>query len=263
MLVSPLRHHLGSSSGVVAGYHPHAIETGQKAAALANGLLVGVDLCDVGQLGAGQAQQLVADAQPGGPDHRQFVVLEQLVYRPDGAVGAVLNGQHAELAKARLHGGGHRLEGLHVHDVAPGQQAVTGHLGVGALHALAGHQSRLGEHLAASGQGGLHLGLHLGGSVDQLRLPGPGQLEEGGEEVIGVALLVTGLGCYLGKNFALALLVQNGQMVLVLVGGHFLGQGHPLQEQIQQLVVHGVDFRANLRKFHDYPPIINLAARRR
>ena len=80
--------------------------------------------------------------------------------------------------------------------------------------------------------------------------------------MIGVALLVTGLGCYLGKNFALALLVQNGQMVLVLVGRDLLGQLHTLKKELQELIVHGVDAGADLRKFHDVPPIINLTARR-
>ena len=37
----------------------------------------------------------------------------------------------------------------------------------------------------------------------------------------------------------------------------------PPVKQLQQLLVHGVDFGANLRKFHDFPPIINPAVQRR
>ena len=263
MAVAPLRHHLGGHGGVVAGDDPDAVEAVQELAALADGLLVGVDLRDVLHLHAGQGQQLVADAQPGGADDGQIVVLEQLIHRPDGAVGAVLDGQHAELTQARLHGGHHRLEGLDIDDVATGQQPVAGNLGVGTLHALAGHQARLGEHLVHVCQGGLDLGAHTGGGGDQLRLPGPGQLKQGGEQVIGKTLLFPGLLGDLGQDGPLPLLVQDGEMVLVLIGGHLLGQVHALQEQVQQLVVHRVDLLANLRKFHDFPPIVSLAKRRR
>ena len=41
--------------------------------------------------------------------------------------------------------------------------------------------------------------------------------------------------------------------MLILVGGHFLRQGHALQEQLQELFVNSVDFFANLRKFHGAP----------
>ena len=219
---------------------------------------MGVDLGDVLHFHTGQSQQLVADAQPGGAHHGQLAVLQQVVHRTDRAVGAVFNGKHAKLAQARLHGGHHGVEGLDVHDVAPGQDAVAGHLAVGALHALAGHQARLGKHRVSGGQGGLHLGSHLGGGIDQFRLPGPGQLKQGGIQVIGVTLLVPGLLCDLGQDLSLPLLVQNGEMMLVFIGGHFLGQVHTLQEKLQQLVVHGVDFRADLRKFHGFPPKVSL-----
>ena len=64
--------------------------------------------------------------------------------------------------------------------------------------------------------------------------------------MIGVALLVAGLGCYLGKNFALALLVQNGQMVLVLVGRDLLGQLHTLKKELQELIVYGASIRVRI-----------------
>ena len=218
---------------------------------------MGVDLRDVVHFHAGQGQQFMADAQAGGADDGELFPLDEVVNSPDGAVGAVFNGHHAELAQAGLHGGEHGLKALDVHDVAPGQQAVTGHLGIGALHALAGHQACLGEHLAAGGERSLHLRLHLGGGGDELRLTGAGQLENGGEQVVGKALPVAGLLRHLGQDLPLPLLVQNGLVVLVLIGGHLFGQVHPLQKQVQQLVVHGIDLFPNLRKFHDYPPIIN------
>ena len=262
MAVALLRHHLGGHGGVVAGDDTDAVEAVQELATLADGLLVGVDLRDVLHLHAGQRQQLVPDAQPGGPDDGEVMVLQQLVHRPDGAVGAVLNGQHTEPAQAGLHSGHHSLEGLHIHDVAPGQQPVTGHLGVGPLHALTGHQARLGKDRGTGLQRGADLGGHLGGGGDQLCLPGPGQLEQGGEQVVGIPLPLPGFLRHLGQDGPLPLFVQNGQMVRILVGSHLVGQVHALQEQVQQLLVHCVDLLANLRKFHDVPPIINLTARR-
>ena len=224
---------------------------------------MGVNLRDVVHLHAGQSQQLVADAKAGGADDGELLALDQIVDGADGAVGAVFDGHHAEAAQAGLHGGEYRLKALDVDDVAPGHDAVAGHLGVGALHALAGHQPRLGEHLAAGGQGSLHLGGHPGGSGDELGLPGAGQLHQRGEQVIGVALLIAGAFRDLGQDFPFPLLVQNGEMVLVFVGGDGLGQLHALQKQRQQLLIHGVDLFANLRKFHDFPPTVNLTARRR
>ena len=150
----------------------------------------------------------MADAKAGGADDGEVVVLQQLVDRTDGAVGAVFNGQHAELTKAGLHSGNHGVEGLHIHDVAPGQDAVAGHLGVGTLHALAGNQAFLREEGGACSQRGLHLGGNLSGGGEQLCLAGAGKLKEGGVEVVGVALpSVSGLFGDLGQNGTLPLLV--------------------------------------------------------
>ena len=186
------------------------------------------------------------------------MVLQQFIDRTDRAVGAVFNGQHAEFAKAGLHRGDHGLEGLDIDDVAPGQQTVAGHLGVGALYALAGHKACLGEHRAAGLQRGLDLSLHPGGGTDELGLSGAGQLEEGGKEMVSVAFLLSGLFRHPGQDCPLPFLVEDGQMMLVFIGGHFLRQGHALQEQLQELVVNGVNFFSNFRKFHDAPPIKDL-----
>ncbi len=214
-------------------------------------------------LHAGQRQQLVPDAQPGGPDDGEVVVLQQLVHRPDGAVGAVLNGQHTEPAQAGLHSGHHSLEGLHIHDVAPG--AAAGHRPPGSWPpprpdrppGPSGERPRYRPPERRADLGG-----HLGGGGDQLCLPGPGQLEQGGEQVVGIPLPLPGFLRHLGQDGPLPFFVQNGQMVRILVGSHLVGQVHALQEQVQQLLVHCVDLLSNLRKFHDVPPIINLTARR-
>ena len=252
--VLPLGHHLGRGGGVVAGDHAHAGQTVQKAGALADGLRMGVDLRQLLRLCPGQAQQLVPDAQTGAAHDGQVLALEQVVHCADGAVGAVFDGQHAELAQAGLHRRGHGLKALDVHDVAPGQQPVARGLRVGALHALTGHKAGLGEHAAARREGRLHLRGHVGGGVHQLRLPRAGEVEQGGEQVIGVALLVARLRRDLGEDLTLPLAVADGQALLVLGGGHVLGQRHPGQEELEQLLVHCVDLFTNLRKFHGCSP---------
>ena len=189
---APFRHLLCRQSGVAAGNDPDAGKPPQKAGALADGLLVGVDFGNLLLLYPRQGQQLVADTKAGGAHHAQVVLLEELIYRPHRAVGAVFDGQHPKLAEAGFHRGGHRLKALDIDDTPPGEQPVAGHLGVGPLHPLAGHHPRLWEQLAASGKGGLYPRAHLGGCVNQLRLAGTGQLKKGGIEVIGVLLLIPG-----------------------------------------------------------------------
>ena len=76
--------------------------------------------------------------------------------------------------------------------------------------------------------------------------------------MVGIAFLLPGLLRHPGQHRPLPLLVEDGQVVLIFIGGHFLRQGHALQEQLQELVVNGVDFFANLRKFHGAPPIKDL-----
>ena len=102
------------------------------------------------------------------------------------------------------------------------------------------------------------MGSAPGGGGDQFGLPGPGQFEEGGKEVVGIALPLTGLFGDLGQHGPLPLPVQNGQVVFILIGGDLIGQIHPLEEELQELVVHLVNVLANFRKFHDCPPIVSL-----
>ncbi|MPM27268.1 hypothetical protein SDC9_73778 [bioreactor metagenome] len=250
MRVLPLRHQLGGGGGVVAGNHPHAGKALQKMAALADGLRVGIDFRQLVGLCAGKAQQLVADAQPGAAHNGQATALKQIVHSPDGAVGAVFNGQHAEPAQAGLHGGNHRFKALHVDDGAPGQQMVTGGLRVGALHALTGHKASLGKDLGSRRERRPHLRRHLRGRAEQLRLPGAGEVEQRGEKLMGVALLVSRFRCHPGEDFPLPCTVGDGQALLVFGGGHMFGKLHAPQKELQQLLIHRVDLFADFRKFH-------------
>ena len=189
---------------------------------------MGIDLGDIRELYAGLYQQLVMDTQAGGADDGEVLALYQIVDRADGAVGAVFNGHHAEFAKTGFHSGEHRLKALDIDNFAPGQQAVAGYLGIGALHALAGNKARLGKDLSAGSERLSHLGGDLSGGIDQLRLTGSGQFKKRGEEVVGIAFLVPGLFRDLGQNLPFPLLVENGQVMLVFISGDLFRKAHPL-----------------------------------
>ena len=75
----------------------------QEAAALAQGLAVGVDLPNILHFGTVLAQQTVVDAELDTADDGEIVPLHEIVDLVDGAVGAVLDGQDTELALAPLH----------------------------------------------------------------------------------------------------------------------------------------------------------------
>ena len=81
--------------------------------------------------------------------------------------------------------------------------------------------------------------------------------------MVSVALFLPGLLRHPGEDRPLPLFVEDGEVVLIFVGGHFLRQVHALQEQLQKLIVNGVNFFTDLRKFHDFPPTVSLTARRR
>ena len=95
----------------------HVLQPRQVAGALADGLLVGEDLPHILQPGAVLGQQVVTDLQPGGTDDIEVVPDHQIVYRLDGAGGAVFDGQDAVLAHAALHGFENMVKGLDICDL--------------------------------------------------------------------------------------------------------------------------------------------------
>ena len=192
----------------------------------------------------------------------KIVAEHKLVNLFDRACRTVFDGQYAVFAHAGFDGSEHAVEGGEVQNRGDLEHLGCGDLGVRTLHALAGNQSLLGEEGGARGQRCLHLGGHLGGGGEQLCLTGAGELEEGGVEVVGVALPgVSRLFGDFGQNGALPFLVQNGLVVGVFVGRHLIGKGHALQEELQKLVIDLVDLRADLRKFHGFPPVTDLRER--
>lgn len=70
----PLRHLLGGYGGILTGDDLHIGEGLQILLALAQGLLVGVDLRDVAPLGAGLHQQIVVHLQPHTADDAEIVL---------------------------------------------------------------------------------------------------------------------------------------------------------------------------------------------
>ena len=68
------------------------------------------------------------------------------------------------------------------------------------------------------------------------------ELHEHGEKDTGVAAqLGARLVCHLFQDFPLPCGLEDGQIVLPLVVGNLTGHRHPPEEQLQHLIVDGID----------------------
>ena len=68
------RHHLGGHRRIGQRHHMDVFQAVQEAAALADGLLMGVDFPDVLQLCPGSRQQIVVDFQAEAPDNVEIML---------------------------------------------------------------------------------------------------------------------------------------------------------------------------------------------
>jgi hypothetical protein len=89
----------------------------------------------------------MADMQRRTAHDGETLALQQIIDRAHGAVRAVFDGQHAELAQAGFHRVKHRLKAFDIHDVATRQNLVAGRLRVRALDTLTRDRARTREHL--------------------------------------------------------------------------------------------------------------------
>ena len=135
---------LGGPGRVALVLHVAAVtlEGIQEEAALANRLRVGADVPDVGQGGAGEAQQAVLDLQHLLADDVEARLDQQVVDARDGAGRRVLDRQQCPVRVAALE----RLDGAsegalpEVAHVRDGREVVPrGRVAVAALHALVRH----------------------------------------------------------------------------------------------------------------------------
>ena len=249
--VVALRHPLGGGGGILAADDGDLRVLGQEGPALADGLLVGVDLPDVRELRPRLCQEVVVHLQPDGADDAEVVLLHEVVDGVDGAGGAVLQGDDAEAAEALLNGGEDGLEAGEVEDVGTAEEPVAGQLGVGPLHPLAGDAGALREELGGVRQRLLD-GLRQGaGDAQEPGLAAAAQLKDGLVE--GVRVVPEFLGGLLLQLPELGPLppgVQHRDAVGLLPGGDLRRHLHPLEEEGEELVVNGVHFFPVILQFH-------------
>ena len=212
---------------------------------------MGVNLLDIAELGAGIHQQVVVHLQPEGADNGEIVLDHQVIDLLHRTGGGVFNGQDAVLAHALLNGGKHRLEILEIQDEGVFEDLLAGDLGVGALHALAGHHGGLGEQLGGLLDGLGDLAVQGADLAAALALIAAAQLEDHGVQHPGVIGHVR--TCLLRHVLELCPLPggdKNGGARLLFAVGDLSGHVHPGAEEAHQLVVNFVDVLAQFIQFH-------------
>ena len=237
-----LRHALGRHSGVLTRDDLHALEILQILLALAQRLLVRVDLADVFLLCAGLDQQIVVDLEADAPHDAEIVVRHQIIDRVDRARRAVLHRHHAVLAEARLDGREHGLKGIEIQHVRQPEQLVARELRIGPRHALAGHRRPLWEQLRCLLDGRLDLLGQRRRLFQQPVLIAPAQLEQQRIERHGVFLQrLRRLLRHVQQLCPLPRRIEHRQPMLLLIGRDLCGHVHPLRKQADQFFVNVVD----------------------
>ena len=150
MGIVAFRHFFGGHRRIAAGDHGDFIaQLVEETAALADGLLMGVNGADIFHFRAGFGQQFVADKQLGTADDITLMALEQFVNAAHRAVGAVFDGENAVFAESAVHGLKNGVEAFYMGHIAPGNHLFRGDLRIGAFHALTGHGAAFGKDIAA------------------------------------------------------------------------------------------------------------------
>ena len=223
----------------------------QEAAALVDGLLVGIDFLDVLQLRAGICQKIVVDLQPEGAHNVEIVLDHQVINLGNRAGGGVFNGQNAILAEPLVNGLEHAVKGLEVQDHGIGKDFFTGQLRISTLHALTGHHGGLREEVWGILNGLGNSLIELPGAAAELALVAATQFKEHGIQGSGVVCHVRpGLFCYILQFFPLPGGHQNGQAICFLILCHLGAEFHPAAEQLHQLIIDIVNLVSEFCKIH-------------
>ena len=192
--------------------------------------------------------------QPEGADDGEIVLNHQIVNLIHGPGGGVLNGQNPILAHAFFDGGEHGIEILEIHDHGIFEDFLTGKLGVGSLHPLAGHHGGLGEKPGGVLNGLGDFLIQRGLIPVALGLVAAAQLKNGGVEDSGVARhLRPGLLGHLLQNCPLPGGDEDGKIPLPFVVGHLGGDFHPGTEQFYKLLIDLVNFCSQFGDIHGAP----------
>ena len=104
-----------------------------------------VDVADAFELGTGEGEQVVIDLDSHAAYDRELMAHHEVVYLIDGAGRRVFDGEYAIFAKALVDSAEDSLKLLKIVDGRVFEEPVCGMLGIGALDALTGDESGLGE----------------------------------------------------------------------------------------------------------------------
>ena len=222
---------------------------------------MGYHLFDIRLLHAGTGQQAVLHLQLQAAHDLAVVFFHQVVDLGDGPGGGVLDGQDAVPAHTGLHRPEHTVKAPKIHDLGQGKHLGAGHLRVGPLGSLAGHHRPAGElpggfrrRRDLPAQGGLP-------GVQPVLLIIPAQLQQGGEEDLGVLLQL--LPARPGdpvEDVPLPARVQDRGVVLLLVVRHVPDGLHALCKQRHDLIVDLVQLVPVILQVHDScPPNVSLS----
>jgi len=221
--------------------------------ALADGLLVGVDLADVFDLRAGIGEEIVVDLDAHRAHDAEVVTHHEVIDRVHAARGAVFKRQHAVAAKALFDGGKHRLEGREKEGVRALKELFAGLLGVCALHALTGNGGFLREKMRRLFDRLGDLRGQVAPRAEQTALAAAAQFKN--ERIERGNVFSQILGRFFHERAHLFLFVsrvEHAQAVCLLVGGDLLRRFHALGEQRDQLIVDLVDLFAIVVQIHSF-----------
>ena len=137
-------------------------------------------------------KERVVDAQFHAAHDGKAEFFHQIVDLVDRAGRAVFDGQNAIAAHPLVYRVKDRLECFKIHDAGQTKQFFAGSLGIGALHALAGHNCLSGHLRGRILQRRLHLPLQGGIPVHKLTLIGAGKVEKRVEKNAGCLLYTSG-----------------------------------------------------------------------
>ena len=250
-----LSHVLCGRGGILAAHDRHARQALQKAAALADGLLVGVDLLNIRQLRAGSCQQAVVDLQADAAHDAEVVAHHEIVHRVDRARRAVFHRDNTVAAQALLNGGKHRVKRRAIKHVRQREQPVARKLRICALHALTGDGGVLRKQRLRVRDGVLDLGRQRARDAEQPVLAAAAELENERIERHGIiAQRLRRAVCDLLQLRALTSGVERRKAVCLLVAADLRRDVHAPVKQREQLAVDVVDLAAIVTKFHGHAP---------
>ena len=225
----------------------------QKARALADGLLVGVDLADVLDLRAGFGEQIVIDLDAHRAHDAEVMAHHEVVDRVHAACGAVFKRQHTVAAKPLFDGGKHSFKGREKEGARALEEPLAGLLGVCALHALTGDGGLLREERRRLFDRLGNLFRQVALRAEKTALAAAAEFKDEGIQRRNVfAQFLWRFFHERAHLFLFVARVEHAQAVRLLVGGDLLRRFHALGEQRDQFIVDLVDLFAIVVQIHGF-----------